>query len=362
MVAAASRHPANPLAGGIKMKRVPLIQKILQLVSGAKKIAASVETAAATVDREQSTDAMRRSGFFGGAAALEEYYFPGELTGGVCPRIVGQEREIAWNAAAEACDTERVHLVWSVSDDKVWYLAARSSEFAAHPHTWCPFTSLLPGMSDAQPAPVCYAYYSDEAAIMLTVTEDSLQVHRGTTAVVRAKVERTLRDLGGGSVVTLDSNVIMKLMPVAWYSISLFEDRLRRILTMMVVFGGLSCALIAFTVWLVASLVILQHHRQLDDVQERTVQKTTALMETVDKLRASTLREQMARFAELNEGLVQVGGWMKFYQIKGDKVRWRALVPPSVTGEKIRELNGKLLSSNETGTVIGTDTNPAVKK
>lgn len=331
-------------------------------IQGVRQATAKVEAVALTAEQIPDAEPSQRGGFFSGVAALEDYYFPGELTGGVCPRVLGQERDIAWHAAAEACDTERLHLVWSVTEDKVWYLASRSSEFASNPHTWCPFTSLLPGMTNARPAPMCYAYYSDEAAVMMTVTSDSLQVHRGTSAIVRAKTERMMRDLKGAQVVTLDPDVIVKLEPVVWQSIALFEDRVRRMLATIVVMSGLFFAATAFIIWLLAAFSIMQHSRDLNDVQERTRQQTALLMDTVEKSRTSVLRQQMAKFAELNEGLVQVGGWLKFYQIKGGNIRWRALVPPSVTGEKIKELGGKLLTTTDKGVTIGTDNDPAVKR
>jgi hypothetical protein len=352
---------AAKVAEGNDMQ-IRLKEMLHTIMQGAKQAANNFESAAAAADSKNAETGATNTGFFGGAAALNEYFFPAELTGGVCPRVIGQEREIAWHAAAEACDTERVHMVWSVADDKVWYLAARSSDFASHTHTWCPFVSLLPGKNDAKDTPICYTYYSDEAAVMMTVTADSLQIHRGTTAVVRAKAERMARELGIANTIALDPDVIMKLAPVGWHSVSLFEDRVRRILTMLVVFAGLAFASIAFFIWLFASLGIMQQHRQLDDIQQRTQQKTMELMEGVERMRASVLREQVAKFAELNEGLVQVGGWMKFYQIKQNKVRWRATVPPSVTGEKIREFGAKLLTTSDQGISIGTDTDPVVKR
>lgn len=340
--------------------QITLKEKWSQVVVGAKKIAHVVESAAA--DPVADSTEMPASSFFGGHSALDEYYFPTELVGGVCPRVRGQEREIAWHVAAEACDSERVHMVWHATDDKVWYLAARSAEFAAKSFTWCPFASLLPGMKNAASAPVCYTYYSDEAATMMTVTVDSLQIHRGTASVVRAKAERMVRELGGAKLVELDPEMIAKLAPVAWYSISLFEDRARRLLTGAMVLSGLGCALVAFLIWLSASFSIMSQHRALEETQARTQQKTMELMASVEKLRASVMRDQIARFTDLNEGLVQVGGWLKFYQVRNNFVRWRAMTPVSVTGDRIKELNAKLLETTEQGVLIGTDLNPADKK
>lgn len=348
------------MAGGADAMHITLKEKWSQVVVGAKKIATVVETAA-TVEPEANS-AMPASSFFGGQTALDEFYFPHELVGGACPRVRSQEREIAWHVAAESCDTERVHMVWHATEDRVWYLAARSAEFSAKSFTWCPFASLLPGMKNALPAPVCYTYYSDEAATMMTVTEDSLQIHRGTSSVVRAKAERMARELGGAKVVELDPDFIVKLMPVAWYSISLLEDRARRLLTGMIVLSGLACASVAFLIWLSATFTIMNQHRNLEETQASTQQKTMDLMASVEKLRASVMRDQIARFTDLNEGLVQVGGWLKFYQVRNNFVRWRAMAPVSVTGDRIKELGAKLLETNEQGVLIGTDLNPADKR
>lgn len=347
---------------GDKMALAQIKQIIARATQGVQNAAERFESVAAVAEADASAKQAQDGGFFSGATALSNYYFPNELIGGVCPRIAGQEREIAWHAATEACDTERVQLIWSVSGDKIWYLAARSAEFASHAHTWCPFASFLPGRADAYPAPVCYAYYSDEIAVLMTVTDDSLQVHRGTSTVVRAKAERVARELGMAKVVALDPDVIMKIQPAAWHSVTLFEDRLRRMLSTIVVGFGLFFASIAFFIWLFAVIGIMQQHRQLEDIQDRTRQKTMDLMNDVERMRASLLREQVARFAELNEGLVQVGGWMKFYQIKLSKIRWRAAVPPSVTGDKIKELGAKLLTTNDQGVLIGTDSEPVTKR
>ena len=122
----------------------------------------------------------------GPIGAIGDHYFPVELIGGCCPRVIGEEAEIVWNAAAEASDSERVHVVWQSMGDKIWFLAVRSAELASHPNTWCPFAALLPGMKDAAPLPACYTYYTDEAATMMTISADGLQIHRGTASVVRA--------------------------------------------------------------------------------------------------------------------------------------------------------------------------------
>ncbi|MDP9126780.1 MAG: hypothetical protein M3N08_00780 [Pseudomonadota bacterium] len=289
----------------------------------------------------------------GSIGALGEYYFPAELIGGTCPRIAGEEEDIVWNAAAEACDTERVHVVWQSVENKIWYLAVRSSELASHVGTWCPFASLLPGMKEAAPPPVCYTHYTDETATMMAVTADSLQIYRGTTLVVRAKAERTARELGNVPVIDLVPDRILQLTPVPWYSLSLFEDRARRVLAGFAVVTALALTILSFFVWLLASMSLISTNHDLSAARARTRDKTMELMGTVEHLRTSPMREQLARFADLNDGLLAVNGFLQTYQIKDGKPRWRAILPPSVTADRINELGGKTIETTAQGVAIG---------
>jgi hypothetical protein len=310
------------------------------------------DPAASAVAVASSASSLTRV-LMGGIGGLGEYYFPSELIGGTCPRIAGEEEEIVWNAAAEACDTERVHVVWQSVDNKIWYLAVRSSELASHVGTWCPFASLLPNMKNSAPPPVCYTYFSDETATMMAVTPDGLQIYRGTTLVVRAKAERTARELGNVPIIDLVPDRILQLTPVPWYSVSLFEERARRMLAAFAALTAISLTVLSFFVWMLASMALLSTQHDLHEAEARTRDKTMELMGTVEHLRASPMREQLAKFTDLNDGLINVNGFLQVYEIKNGKTRWRALLPTNVTADRINELGGKTIETTPQGVAIG---------
>ncbi len=289
----------------------------------------------------------------GAPGMIGEYYFPPELIGGTCPRAIGEEEDIIWNAAVEACDTERVHVVWQSVENKVWYIAVRSSELASHANTWCPFAALLPGMKDAVPPPVCYTYYGDETATMMMITPDGLQIYRSTNLVVRAKAERAARELGDAPVIELVPDKILQLTPVPWYSLSLFEDRARRILATTAVFSAIVLAGLAFLIWMFASMTLLATRHDISETMARTEDKTMALMKTIEQLRASPMREQLAKFVDLNDGLLAVNGFLEVYELKNGKTRWRAVVPINVTADRISALGGRNIGPVDKGVAIG---------
>ncbi len=333
---------------GLGLGKIEAVFKRIGQKAQADAHADAAEAAEAGPDMSTSIGQV----LMGPVGVLSEYYFPQELIGGCCPRVIGEEQDIVWNAAAEAADSERLHVVWQAKGDKIWYLAVRSSEMGSHPNTWCPLAALLPGMKDASPPPSCSTYYSDEAATMMTVTVDGLQIHRGTASVVRAKAERTSRELGV-PVVELTLDRIELLTPVPWYSLSLFEDRARRILAAFSVISAMGFATLALVVWFLAAMSMIASGSNLDEIRARSEEKSLRLMQSVQNLRASPMREQLAKFADVNDGLLNLNGFLEIYQIKDGKVVWRAVLPPNVTSDRINELGGKMLDSNPRGVVIG---------
>ncbi|MFY9288725.1 MAG: hypothetical protein WAO98_09530 [Alphaproteobacteria bacterium] len=322
-----------------------------KLASGKSAVDKGITASGAA--ESSSSDSSLAKVLLGSFGGVEEYYFPADLIGGTCPRVVGEEEDIVWNAAAEACDTERVHVVWQSVENKIWYLAVRSADLASHANTWCPFAAMLPGMKGAPPPPVCYTYYGDESATMMLITTEGLQIFRGTGLVVRAKAERSARELGDAQIVELIPDRIMQLSVVPWYSLSLFEDRARRVLAATAVFVALLLAGISFVIWLFASMSLIGAKRDMSETVQRTREKTMKLMGTAEKLRTSPMRDQLAKFTQLNDGLLNLNGFLEVYEIKDNKARWRAVVPANVTADRINELGGKNIETVAQGIAIG---------
>jgi len=303
----------------------------------------------------ESSSSLIRS-LVGAVTDVTDFFFPPDVVGGVCPRVVGHEESIVWNAAAESCDSERVHVVWQAVDNLIWYLAVRSSDLASNPSSWCPLASLLTVVKDKSKLPVCYTYYGEEFAILMVITMEELHIFRGTAAVIKAKAERLAREHGGeAGIVTVDPFHIGQMKPIPWYSASLFEDRARRILASISIFASLTILGISFIVWLMASMAAMSAQRDLDAAKERTQQKVLVLLRNAEEMRSSPLREQIKDFLNVNDGLLSMNGLLTVYEIKGKNVRWRAVIPPSTTADRISALGGKTIETTEKGVAIGND-------
>ena len=84
---------------------------------------------ATTIEKIESASSIVKV-LSGSTGIIEEAYFPPNVIGGTCPRVAGEEELVVWNAAAEACDSERVHIVWQTAENKLWYLAVHSGDLA----------------------------------------------------------------------------------------------------------------------------------------------------------------------------------------------------------------------------------------
>ena len=285
-----------------------------------------------------------------------EIYFPPEMIAGCAPVINGQEREMAWQAAAEALDSERLHFVYNVHDGFVWFLAVKSADLASHSHSWCPFASLLPGMPSAPNLPALHHHDEDGVTMLLAAAYGEMHIHRGATTIVMAKAERMARDYGDTPLIPLSPEKLDSLPVTPWVSASLQEDRTRRFIATTSVLSGLAVAVLAFIIWLLTSFTSLAVKHNVTDAQASSQQAVQQLMQRAMQLRVSPLRGQLAHFAELNEELIRMGGWLKSYSITNGHVEWKAVLPPAITADRITKLGGRTQDIDENGiTVVGNN-------
>ncbi len=313
-------------------------------------------------DRDVNASVLEASALSIADEALRTFYFPPEMIGGSCPAVKGDEEAIAWNAAAEACASERIHFVWRVYEDRVWYLALRSEDLASHSKTWCPFASLLPGSPDSLEAPVIYTYYSDEAATLMSVDKEGMQIIRGTSSVVRAKAERLSREMGSADIVDLIPDRIVALKPAMWESLSLLENRARRFMAFASVLTAIAVTALSIFVWFMASVTQLAYRSELKDLEHRTSESLMQLQQSAMILRTSDMREQIANFNKLNENMIGAQGWLKLYFLKDNNVKWWGVVPQNLTSDRIQEIGGQTIENGDEGLIIANSKDSYIRK
>lgn len=259
-------------------------------------------------------------------------YLPQELVGGSVPYIAGSEEDAVWNAASQACGTEKVHYAYSIENGKCWYLACPSSSLASNPDTWCPLSAALPGNSEYWDKETVYLYEHEGLASALRWDADSgrMQVFLGAARTLLPRIQSM-----DANFVTINTD-IADIVP--WKNKMLNTEKLSRAMCRMLLVSGVFTTLIIFAFLIFQFVLTNTVQRDLNKVQEETSRVTERLMlQAFDALQSDTIKH-MVRIQELLDDLKEIDGTLVKYEVTGNSVTWEALVPQGL--EKAESLRG----------------------
>jgi hypothetical protein len=250
-------------------------------------------------------------------------YLPSELIGGSIPHIPGTEEEAVWNAASQACGTERVHYTYTVDEGRCWYLACPSSALASNPDSWCPLAAALPKNSEHWDRETVYLYEQEGMASALRWDPETgrMQVFLGAARTLLPRIQ------------SMDANFVTVNPEVAdvvpWRNRTLKTEKLARATAMILLYTGLLINVIAILVLFVQFIWTNTVQRDLAKVKRDTEQISTDLMLQAYKALQSDTIKHMVRIQELLDALGPVDGTLVKYKVDKGKTEWEALVPPS---------------------------------
>jgi len=264
-------------------------------------------------------------GKFGVAAPTLKPFLPGDLVGGSIPYIAGKEDEGVWNAAAQACGTERVHYCYTVDEGRCWYLATPSSSLASDPDSWCPLAAALPGNSEYWDRQTVYIYEQEGMAGALRWDQETgrLQIFLGVSRTILPRIQSM-----EANFVTINPEAAKS---VPWRNRALNQERLSRMLVKYLFFAGLILNFFSLLVWVGAYSVANSLTPKLDKAREVTTQATNALMIDAANALQSNTDQHLSRIIELLNMTSSFGGVLTRYEVKPDgTVEWTALIPSAV--------------------------------
>lgn len=248
-------------------------------------------------------------------------YLPQEMVGGSIPHIPGTEEEAVWNAASQACGTEKVHYCYSADGGRIYYLACPSAMLASNPDSWCPLAAALPGNSEYWDKETVYLYEQEGVASALRWDPETgrMQVFLGASRTILPRIQ------------SMDANFVtinpMVADVVAWKNRNLKTEKLSRATARMLVIVAMIINLIAILVLLGNYVAINLTERNLAAVQSATTTASNDLMlNAYNAMQSDTIRH-MVRIQELLDSLSQVDGTLVRYEVQGNAVEWEALIP-----------------------------------
>lgn len=250
-------------------------------------------------------------------------YLPQDLVGGSVPHVPGTEEEAVWNAASQACGTEKVHYCYSIDEGRVYYLACPSSMIASNPDSWCPLAAALPGNSEYWDKETVYLYEQEGLASALRWDPETgrMQVFLGASRTILPRIQSM-----DANFVTINPQVADV---VGWNNKNLKTEKLSRATAKMLVITGLIINLIAVIILFYNYIAINMIERNLDVVKSETSRASNDLMlKAYNAMQSDTIRH-MVRIQEILDRLAKVDGTLVKYQVEGGNATWEALVPPA---------------------------------
>ncbi len=253
-------------------------------------------------------------------------HLPSDLIGGSIPHIPGTEDEAVWNAASQACGTEKVHYCYSVDQGRCWYLACPSTVLASNPDSWCPLAAALPGNSEYWDRQTVYIYEQEGAASALRWDPETgrMQVFLGASRTLLPRIQ------------TMDANFVTINPEVAamvpWRNRALRSELLSRAAAKSLLYFGLvlNALIIMILSFNYVSINFLK--RDLDTVKKQTEEASMSLMMNAANALQSDAIKHMVRVQELLDSLQGIDGTLVRYEVNKGQVTWEALVPPSFQG------------------------------
>lgn len=250
-------------------------------------------------------------------------YLPQDLIGGSVPYIAGTEDEAVWNAASQACSTEKVHYCYTVEGGRCWYLACPSAVMASNPDSWCPLAAALPGNSDFWDKETVYLYEQEGMALALRWDPETgrMQVFLGAARTLLPRIQSM-----DANFVTVNAETA-KIVP--WKNRQLRTEKLSRATANTLLYSGLIVSVLLFIFITVEYFMTMFVSRDLATVKASTDRASTNLMmKAYNALQSDTIKH-MVRIQELLDALEAVDGTLLKYEVNRGKVQWDALVPRS---------------------------------
>ncbi len=250
-----------------------------------------------------------------------EPFLPSELIGGSLPYIPGTEDEAVWNAASQACATEKVHYVYSIEGDRVWYLACPSYTMVSSPDSWCPLAAALPGNSEYWDKETVYIFEMDGFAGALRWDPETsrLQIYLGAARSILPRIQ------------SMDANFVT-INPqtadmVPWKNRQLRTEQLSRAMARMLLISGLAISVFLMGLIAVQYVAINIMDRKLDDVRSQAEDASVKLLSDAQAMAKNDVLDHTYRIQELLDDLSKLDGTLVRYEITKGKLEWEALIP-----------------------------------
>lgn len=250
-------------------------------------------------------------------------YLPQDLIGGVVPYIPGTEEEAVWNAASQACGTEKVHFCYKIEGKQIWYLACPSQSLASHPDSWCPLAAALPGNSEFWDKETVYLYEQEGSAAALRWDPDTnrMQIFLGAARTILPRVQSM-----DANFTTINAEMAQ---PIPWISRHLKTEKMSRAMGRFLLLSGIFVTILSVAILFLNFALINTIERDFATIRKTTKETSLELMKQAYSATQNDTIKHMVRVQNILMELTEAEGTLVKYEVINGKTNWEALVSPA---------------------------------
>lgn len=236
-------------------------------------------------------------------------------------------REAAYNNAAYALDRDDVHLLASVENKRVFYIAAASEDFAAHLNAVTPLAAALPGMKGHQ-GDGAYLAISESGYAVVVRKGDELYSYVGDRQSVDAFI-------ASHDVPTYSANDAAAL---PWEGFRLGGVKRAEKIARNTLLMGFVLALISFLLWFGISIWSTATFDKVDLKRQENLQSINAAVDKLRNISGQPVLQDISEMQRIIALTVNAGGVVTYFKIDKGDPSWKIELPTFVLNDYIEQL------------------------
>jgi hypothetical protein len=256
--------------------------------------------------------------------------------------------DLVYHAAAEACDTEHVHMVWTQARDRLWYIAAPSSSFSTSPTPVAPLAAALPGHPEHQGDGAYTATIGAEVAVVIVRnTDDPTQAEILSFIGEPEQVASFIHAHTPAGTLPLVTDTFAG---APWQGYRIADER--RLGSLAYLTGKTGWMASGLTVIPVAILLAVFGFTSISADQTET-QRSSATTTLIDRIKTATTNPLRATTTEIRAvaaGVSEAQGHVLLYRVRNGQPGLVLDLPSWATATQIRNIPGLQRVENDPNT------------
>jgi hypothetical protein len=255
-----------------------------------------------------------------------DVFTPDSIIAAAVPYGNEDPREAGYNNAAYALDRDDVHLLASVENKKVYYIAAASEDFSAHLNAVTPLAAALPGMKGHQ-GDGAYLAISESGYAVVVRKGDELFSYVGDRSSVDAFI-------ASHDVPTFSANDAAAL-PWEGFRTGIVR-RAERVARSTILMGSAIC-IVSIALWLVFATWM----KNLDDnIQATKDEASRSIKTSVQQLREFQSQPVIGDIYKMQDVIAittnaDKDAMVSYFKKDKEEVSWKAELPAWITSDYI---------------------------